>query len=73
MDVTLLRVVTSMPPTVVDGGPVVIDDIEGLRGEAEDNVVPLAAERLAKDVRGTTPVRCGQPVEEILAGDREVG
>ena len=71
LDVTLLRVVTPLPPTVVDGGPVVIDDIEGLRAQAEEYLVPFATELLAKGVRARTEVRCGEAVSEILAAARE--
>jgi nucleotide-binding universal stress UspA family protein len=71
LDVTLLRVVSPMPPTVVDGGPVVICDVEGLCAEAERYLVPFATELRANGIRVTTEVRCGEPVAEILAGARE--
>jgi nucleotide-binding universal stress UspA family protein len=71
LDVALLRVVVPMPPTVVDAGPVVIGDINELRGEAEAYLVPFATELRANGVRATTEVRCGEPVAEILAAVQE--
>jgi len=71
VDVTLLRVVVPMPPTVVEVGPVVLGDAEELRAEAEEYLVPFATELRANGVRATTEVRCGEPVAEILATARE--
>jgi nucleotide-binding universal stress UspA family protein len=71
LDVTLLRVVTPMPPTVVDGGPVIVEDIDALRAEAEAYLAPLATELRAGGIRAQTAVRCGEAVAEILAGARE--
>jgi nucleotide-binding universal stress UspA family protein len=70
LEVTLLRVVTPMPPTVVDGGPVIIEDIDTLRAEAEAYLAPFATELRANGVRARTKVRCGEAVAEILAGAR---
>ena len=67
LDVALLRVVVPMPPTVLDAGPVVIGDTNELRAEAEAYLVPFATELRDKGVRATTEVRCGEPVDEILA------
>ena len=71
MQVVLLRVVVPVPPTVVDAGPVVFGNVEKLCAEAEEYLVPFAAELRAKGVRATTQVRRGEPVSEILAGVRE--
>jgi len=71
VDVTLLRVVVPMPPTVVEVGPIVLDNAEKLRAEAEEYLVPFATELRANGVRATTEVRRGEPVAEILAAARE--
>jgi len=71
VDVTLLRVVVPMPPTVVEAGPIVVGDAENLRAEAEAYLVPFATELRANGVRATTEVRRGEPVAEILDCARE--
>jgi nucleotide-binding universal stress UspA family protein len=68
LDVTLLRVVTpSRPAVAVEAGPVVLDNTEELRAEAEAYLVPIATELRANGIRVTTEVRRGDPVDEILA------
>jgi nucleotide-binding universal stress UspA family protein len=72
LDVTLLRVVAPSPPAVaVEAGPVVLDNTEELRAEAEAYLVPVATELRANGVRVTTEVRRGDPVDEILAAVRD--
>ena len=72
LDVALLNVVVPAPPTVVEAGPVVLDNTQTLAAEAEAYLMPFARELRANGVRVTTSVRHGEPVAEILAAVREV-
>jgi len=71
LDVTLLHVVAPMPPVVAEAGPVLVGNVETLRAEAEEYLVPFATELRANGVRVTTEVRRGEPVAEILAATTE--
>jgi nucleotide-binding universal stress UspA family protein len=71
LEVTLLNVVVSVPPAVLDAGPAVIDDPEKLSAEARAYLTPFADGLHANGVRVTIAVRRGEPVAEILAGVRE--
>jgi nucleotide-binding universal stress UspA family protein len=71
LDVTLLHVVAPMPPVVAEAGPVVVGDVEKLRAEAEEYLVPFATELRANGVRVTIEARCVEPVAEILDAARE--
>jgi nucleotide-binding universal stress UspA family protein len=71
LDVTLLCVVAPLPPVVAEAGPVLVADVEKLRAEAEEYLVPFATELRTNGVRATIEVRCGEPVAEILAAARE--
>ena len=71
LDLTLLHVVAPMPPLVAEAGPVLVGDVDTLRAEAEQYLVPFATELRAKGVRATIEARCGEPVAEILAAARE--
>jgi nucleotide-binding universal stress UspA family protein len=72
MEVALLRVIVPTPTVPVDsGGPLVADDVEKPRVDAEEYLAAVAADLRARGVRTTTQVRFGPAVAEILAGARE--
>jgi nucleotide-binding universal stress UspA family protein len=72
MEVTLVRVLVPVPPSVVEGTRyAVVEDVVKLRAEAEEYLASIAAQLRAKGVRATTTVRRGEAVGEILAGARE--
>jgi nucleotide-binding universal stress UspA family protein len=72
MEVTLVRVLVPVPPSVVEGTRyAVIEDVVKLRAEAEAYLASIAAQLRAKGIRATTAVRRGEAVVEILAGARE--
>ncbi len=74
IEVVLLRVVVPIPPLMVEGSRhVETDDPELRRLEAEEYLLPIAAELRARGVRVRTMVRRGESTEEILAGARESG
>jgi nucleotide-binding universal stress UspA family protein len=74
MEVALLRVVVPAPPIVVEGSsPVILEDVEKLRTDAEEYLNSVAASLRGRGVRVTVQVRFGEAVAEILAGAREVG
>ena len=73
VEVALLRVVVPPPPLVFEGSsPVVVDDFEKLRTEAEEYLASIAAALRARGVRVTIHVRAGDAVGQILAGAQEV-
>ncbi len=73
IEVTLLRVVVPVPPSVVEGSrQVVVEDTEARRAEAEQYLDRLAAELRDRGVRVRTVVRRGDPVTEIAAAAREL-
>lgn len=74
VEVVLLRVVTPMPPSVIEASPhVEIDDVEARLAEAGAYLAPLARSLGERGVRASTMVRRGEPAREILAGAREAG
>ena len=74
MEVALLRVVVPPPPIVVEGSThVIVEDVEKMRGHAEEYLAPIAAALRARGVRATSHVRFGEAVGEILAGADEIG
>lgn len=73
IEVTLLRVVVPVPPSVVEGSrQVVVEDTEARRAEAEQYLDRLAAELRDRGVRVRTVVRRGDPVTEIASAAREL-
>jgi nucleotide-binding universal stress UspA family protein len=73
IEVTLLRVVVPIPPSVVEGSRhVVVEDTEARRAEAERYLDSLAAELRDRGVRVRTVVRRGDPVTEIASAAREL-
>jgi len=74
MEVVLLRVVTPVPPTVVESSRFVhLDDIDVRLADAREYLAAPAAELAARGLKSTVLVRRGDPVAEIIAGAREVG
>jgi len=71
MEVVLLGVVVPVRPTVIDAGPVLVDDTDSLVAEVHAYLTPIADRLRASGVRVTTVVRRGDAVTEILAGARE--
>ncbi len=72
LEVVLVRVLTPMPPQVVEGSRhVVVEDPEARRLDAEEYLAPMAAELAAKGVRVRTEVRRGEPAAEIVTAARE--
>jgi len=66
LDVILVRVCETMPPTVFDGTQVVLEDPGLARIDAEEYLAPLAAELRNRGIKVTTQVRRGRPAEEIV-------
>jgi nucleotide-binding universal stress UspA family protein len=74
IEVVLLRVLTLVPPAVLDAArPIVLDDVEARHKDAEEYMAPLAAELRSRGIRVATEVRRGQPPAEIIAAGRETG
>ena len=73
MAVVLVRVVEPLPPVVADGIPVVVDDLETRRRDAEEYLAPIAIALRARGIETTSGVRVGRPVEQILAAARAAG
>jgi nucleotide-binding universal stress UspA family protein len=72
MEVALLRVVVPAPPVVFEGAsPVIVDDFDKLRSEAEEYLASIATALRARGVRVTIRVRAGDAVSQILEGARE--
>jgi nucleotide-binding universal stress UspA family protein len=72
-EIALLRVVPMVTPKVVQGGnrPIILDQGERLREEAEAYLRGVAARLVADGFRVTTAVRTGAAAPEIVAGARE--
>ncbi len=73
MEVALLRVVVPIPPTLIEGVRVEVEDIDRRRAEADEYLASIAVELRAKGVRVRTMVRRGEPAHEIRGGAREAG
>lgn len=73
VEVVLLNVLEPIPPEVVEGTPIVIEDVEARRAETDAYLRGLADTLAKRGVRVRTAVRRGGVVSEILAGTREVG
>jgi nucleotide-binding universal stress UspA family protein len=72
MAIVLLRVVTPIPPTVIEGTRHVdLDDVEGRLAAAREYLATVAAELATRGLRTSVAVRRGEPVAEILAGARD--
>lgn len=73
MEVVLLRVVTPIPPTVVETSRhIELEDVEGRLAEARAYLAPVAAELAARGLKTSVMVKRGEPVTEILAAARTV-
>ncbi len=73
MEIVLLRVVTPIPPTVVESGRrVELEDVEGRLAEARAYLAPLATELATRGLRASVMVMHGEPVAEILTAGRTV-
>ncbi len=74
LEVVLLRVVTPIPPTVIEASRhVEVEDVEGRLAEARRYLAPIAESLASRGIRVRTEARHGEPVTEILACAREVG
>lgn len=74
MEVVLLRVVTPIPPTVVEASRhVELEDVEGRLAEARASLAPVAEELAARGLKASVMVEHGEPVTEILAAARTAG
>lgn len=72
MEVVLLRVMTPIPPSVVEASRhVEVEDVEGRLAEARAYLAPLAAKLGTRGLKASVMVRRGEPAAEILAGARE--
>lgn len=71
LEVALLRAVPRMPPQVMEGSRVVLDQTERLNQEAEAYLQAIADRLSETGLRVLTSVRVGDPASEILAGTRE--
>ena len=72
LEIILLRVVPALPPRVIEGGrPIVIDNTERLRVEAQDYLRHVASGLLTSGLRVSTDVRVGDAPAEIVAAARE--
>ncbi|HSE91684.1 MAG TPA: universal stress protein [Methylomirabilota bacterium] len=74
MDIVLLRVVTPIPPSVIEGSRhVALEDMEGRVADARAYLATVAADLTTRGLRTSVAVRRGEPVVEILAGARDEG
>lgn len=73
MRVVLIRVLEPIPPRAVELGPVIVEDVEGRRHDAEEYLAPIAAQLSRRGVDVRAEVRRGAPVAEILTAARETG
>ena len=73
LEIALLRVVPMVTPKIVQGGtgPIILDQGERLREEAEAYLRGVAAGLVADGFPVTTTVRTGEAAPEIVAGARE--
>ena len=72
LEIILLRVVPALPPQVIEGGrPIVIDNTERLRVEAQDYLRHVASGVSMSGLHVSTAVRVGDAPAEILAATRE--
>ena len=73
LEIALLRVVPTVTPKIVQGGagPIILDQGERLREEAEAYLRGVAAGLVADGFRVATTVRTGEAAPEIVAGARE--
>jgi nucleotide-binding universal stress UspA family protein len=72
LEVILLQVNRPKLPMVIEGSRhVAIEDVEARREEAKAYLAGLVAELGAKGVRGSSRVRRGEPVAEILAAAKD--
>jgi nucleotide-binding universal stress UspA family protein len=73
MEVVLLRVVTPIPPTVVETTRyMTLENVEGRLAEARSYLAPVAAELAARGLKTSVMVERGEPVAKILGAAREV-
>jgi nucleotide-binding universal stress UspA family protein len=73
IDIVLLRVITPVPPVVVEASPDLdVVNAEAAQEEAEAYLSGLAAEIRAKGLRVARLARRGEPVAEILGAARDV-
>lgn len=73
MTVLLLNVLEPIPPQVIEGAHLVIDDVEARRHEAEEYLASIAAALRSQGVDTAWAIRRGRPAEEILDAARESG
>jgi nucleotide-binding universal stress UspA family protein len=72
LEVILLQVNRPKPPMVIEGTRhMEIEDVEARREEAKAYLAGLVAELGVKGVRGSSRVRRGEPVAEILAAAKD--
>jgi nucleotide-binding universal stress UspA family protein len=73
LEIALLRVVPMVTPKIVQGGtrPIILDQGERLREEAEAYLRGVAAGLAADGFPVSTTVRTGEAAPEIVAGARE--
>ncbi|MGH7392400.1 MAG: universal stress protein [Candidatus Rokuibacteriota bacterium] len=74
MEIVLLRVVTPITPSVIEGTRhVELEDVPGRLADAREYLAALAADLATRGLRTSVAVRHGEPVAEILAAAREEG
>ena len=73
MTILLLRVIEPLPPSIVDGGPGIVDDVDARRRDAVEYLAPLAIALRARGIDTTSTVRVGRAEDEILAAARTEG
>jgi nucleotide-binding universal stress UspA family protein len=72
LEVTLVRVVNPVPPTVIEASrQITVEDVEGRMRQAREYLAPIAAELAAKGTRATAEARHGETVDEIVAAARD--
>lgn len=73
LEIVLLRVVEPRTPSVVEGTRIVeVEDVEARMAEAKAYLERVAADLQDRGVRTRIEVRRGMPVDEIVAGAKEV-
>jgi nucleotide-binding universal stress UspA family protein len=70
MTIMLLHVVEPARPEVLEG-PVMVEDVEARRRDAEEYLAPIAAMLRSQGVDTSWAIRHGRPADEILAAATE--
>jgi len=73
MTIVLLRVLEPLTPLATDGMPIVVNDLEARRRNAQEYLAPIAIGLRTRGIDVSSEIRVGRADEQILAAVREVG